>query len=223
MGVGHTILSTFFVEVEFCFVLFFLRWKGRREYFRYRRQKGCDTNILGVVKKNQNPMGPEGKEWQRAGTGHGTWEAAPGRLWAEEGRTQQRPLWELDPDWVPEGRDWMEVRRGVGRGGNWGGGLEIQGYDLWLWTWDRAKLIFYIKRRRKTIPIPLQENKCSLTLKYPHTVLLNGSSNSSPEHTAMERVVEKHTSPWNLAHFLFTWDHEYSCPVFICLIIVIFH
>lgn len=129
MAVGRTILSTFFVDVEF---FFFLRWKGRWEYFRYRRQKRCDTNILGVVKKNQNPMGPEGKEWETAGTGRGTWEAAPGRLWAEEGRTQQRPLWELRLGAGGQGLNGSE--EGVGRRGKWGGSLEIQGYDFWLWT-----------------------------------------------------------------------------------------
>lgn len=56
-------------------------------------------------------------------------------------------------------------------------------------------------------------------MEYPHIVLLTGPSNSShwivTVHIVMEKVVEQHKNPWNWAHLLFTWDHEYSCPIFI--------
>lgn len=62
MGVDCTILPTFLIGLEFF-------RKGRGENSRNRRQKGRDTDMLGVVKKKHSPMQPAGNAREAAGSG----------------------------------------------------------------------------------------------------------------------------------------------------------
>lgn len=135
MGVDCTILSTFCdLSFVFSFCFSFFKWKGRWEYFRNRRQKGCDTNILRVVKKiriqcDQKERSERQQEWAMQ---HGR--AATGRLWAEWREDTKKTTWSAGPRMSAGGQALNGSEDGAGEGRQVRGCLENPGIWLGLWT-----------------------------------------------------------------------------------------